>query len=71
MSSFNPPLSSRFAPFYAILNATPKETWLAISPLFGLLPNYEKPYKACHVERGALIGIMLEICLVQLRETQI
>ena len=71
MSTSNPPPSSRFAPFYTILNAEPKETWLEISPLFGSLPNYEKLYKACHIEREALIGIMLESGLVQLRKTQI
>ena len=70
MSTSNPPPSSRFAPFYAILNAAPKETWLVISPLFGSLPNYEKLYKASHIERGALIGIMLEIGLVKFRKNK-
>ena len=68
MSTSNPPPSSRFAPFYAILNAEPKETWLVISPLFGSLPNYEKLYKACQIQRGALIGIMLETGLVYKRQ---
>ena len=68
MSTSNPPPSSRFAPFYTILNAAPKETCLGISPLFGSLPNYEKLYKACRIERGALIGILLEIGLVRYRQ---
>jgi len=71
MSTSNPLPYSRFAPFYAILNTAPKETWLVISPLFGVLPNYDKLYKACHIKRGAFMGIMLEIGLVQLRKTQI
>jgi len=67
MSTSNPPPSSRFAPFYTILNAAPKETWLVISPLFGSVPNYDKLYDACGIKRGSLIGIMLEIGLVNLR----
>jgi len=68
MSTSNPPPSSRFSLFYAISSAAPKETWLAISPLFGSVPNYDKLYEACHIERGALIGIMLEIGLVKFRK---
>ena len=68
MSTSNPQPSSRFAPFYTILNAAPKETWLAISPLFGSVPNYQKLYHVCEIQRGALIGIMLEIGLVKFRK---
>ena len=70
MSTFNPPLSSRFALFYPILNASPKDTWLVISPLFFSLPNYENLYKVCRIERGALIGIMLEIGLAQFEKNR-
>ena len=63
MTRSNPLTSYRFAAFLQVLRPAVKNQWYQIAPLFGSPTQYKSLHKACHVERGELIGVLLDIGL--------
>ena len=71
MSRLNPLQIRRFTTFTQILKKVPTNTWFQVAPLFGSTTQYKHLYKACSIERGELIGVLLNIDLVKIQGSEV
>ena len=67
MTRSKPRVDAGLTRFFDVLKRVQKEQWIQIIPLFGIKTAYPRLHNSAKIERGQLIGLLIDVGLFKFR----